>query len=106
MNNWEVVSAFLQIARWRIGDTEFLSSQLKTKTQKFCWRKRHLVFVNLKDDANLVVALGFVLKKVENGSSHFSYAHENNKLSERSKHLATKDSLTKNNHPINNSDVI
>ena len=47
--------------------------------------KLDLVFKGLKCAAKIDLAFGFVLKSVDDGSCRFFYAHENNKLMERSK---------------------
>ena len=48
------------------------------------------VLDKLKCATELNLALGFILKKIEKGRFSYSYAHENNNLSEQSKLGVTK----------------
>ena len=52
------------------------------------------------------VALGFVLKNVEDGTCRSYYAHENNNLMERWKLMATKSALVKIKNVLSNTDAI
>ena len=58
-------------------------------------KKLDLVFSGLKCAAKINLAFGFVLKNVGDGSCRYFYAHENNTLMERSKHVCTPDDITK-----------
>ena len=54
-------------------------------------KKLDLVFKGVKCAAKVNLALGFVLKNVEDGSCRYFYAHENNTLMERSKLVSTRE---------------
>ena len=64
------------------------------------------LFDKLKYAAKVNVVLGFVLKKVENGTCRFYYAHKNNTFIERSKLVLTKQDLVEIKNALNNTDVI
>ena len=51
--------------------------------------KLDYVFKELKCAAKVNLAFGFVLENVEDGSSRYFYAHENNTVMERSKLVCT-----------------
>ena len=57
-------------------------------------QKLDLVFKGLECAAKVNLALGFVLKNVEDGSCRYFYAHENNTLMEMSKLVCTPDDIT------------
>ena len=52
------------------------------------------------------LAFGFILKNMEDGRFRYFYAHENNTLLDRSKHVCTQDELTNLRDILNKSDVI
>ena len=56
--------------------------------------KLDYVFKELKCAARVNLASGFVLKNVEDGSSRYFYAHENNMVIERSKLVCTQADMT------------
>ena len=57
-------------------------------------QKLVLVFKGLQCGAKGNHAFGYVLKNVQDGSSRYFYAHENNTLMESSKLLCTADDIT------------
>ena len=56
--------------------------------------------------AKLNLALGFILKNIEDGKIKYFYAHENNTLSEQSKLVSNKDDMAKLNEILKKTDVI
>ena len=56
--------------------------------------------------AKLNLALGFILKKIEDGNFRYFYAHENNTLLEQSKLVSNKDDMTKLKEILKKTDVI
>ena len=51
-------------------------------------------------------AFGIVLKIVEDGSCRYFYAHENNTVMERSKHVCTPDGITKLKEKLQKTDFV
>ena len=68
--------------------------------------KLDLFLNNLKCAAKVNLAFGFILKSIENGGSRYFYAHENNTLLDRSKHVWTHDDLANLKDFLNKTDVI
>ena len=64
------------------------------------------VLVILKCVAKLNLALGFILKRIEDGKLRHFYAHENNTLLEQSKLVSNKDYMTKLKKILKKTDVI
>ena len=60
----------------------------------------------LKCAAKVNLAFGFILKNIEDGGFRYFYAHENNTLLDRSKHVCTHDELAKLKDFRNKTDVI
>ena len=60
----------------------------------------------LKCVANLNLALGFILRNIEDGKFRYFYAHENNTLLEQSKLLSNKDDMAKLKEISKKTDVI
>ena len=56
--------------------------------------------------AKLVLALGFILKNIEDGKFGYFYAHENNNLLEQSKLVSNKDDMAKSKAIWKKTDVI
>ena len=56
--------------------------------------------------AQLNLALGFILKNIEDGKFRYFYAHENNTLLEQSKVVSNKDDMTKLKGILKKTDVI
>ena len=61
---------------------------------------------NLKFAAKVNLAFGFILENIEDGGFRYFYAHENNTLLDRSKHVCTHDDLAKLKDFLNKTDVI
>ena len=64
------------------------------------------VLDKLKCVAKLNLALGFILKNIEDGKFRYFYAHENNTLLEQSKLLSNKDDMAKLKETLKKTDVI
>ena len=64
------------------------------------------VLDNLKCVAKLNLALGFILKNIEDGKFRYFYAHENNTLLEQSKLVSNKDDMAKLKEILKKTDVI
>ena len=64
------------------------------------------VLDNLKCVAKLNLALGFILKNIEDGKFRYFYAHENNTLLEQSKFVSNKDEMVKLKEILKKTDVI
>ena len=68
--------------------------------------KLNRVLDKLKCVAKLNLALGFILKNIEDGNFRYFYAHENNTLLEQSKRVSNKDDMTKLKEILKKTDVI
>ena len=64
------------------------------------------VLDKLKCVAKLNLALGFILKNIEDGKVRYFYAHENNTLLEQSKLVSNKDDMAKLKEILKKTDVI
>ena len=64
------------------------------------------VLDKLKCVAKLNLALGFILKNIEDGKFRYFYAHENNTLLEQSKLVSNKDDMAKLKEVLKKTDVI
>ena len=64
------------------------------------------VLDNLKRAAKLIVALGFILKNIEDGKFRYFYAHENKTLSEQSKLVSNKQDMAELKEILIKTDVI
>ena len=64
------------------------------------------VLFKLKCAAKLILALGFIIKNMEDGKFRFFYAHENNNLLEQSKLVSNKDDMAKLKEILKKTDVI
>ena len=64
------------------------------------------VLDKLKCVAKLNLALGFILKNIEDGTFGYFYAHENNTLLEQSKLVSNKDDMTKLKEILKKTEVI
>ena len=64
------------------------------------------VLDKLKCVAKFNLALGFILKNIEDGKFRFFYAHENNTLLEQSKLVSNKDDMAKLKDILKKTDVI
>ena len=68
--------------------------------------KLDYVFKELKCAAKINLAFGFVLKNVEDGSSRYFYAHENNTVMERSKLVCTQADMTNLKDRMHKMDIV
>ena len=68
--------------------------------------KLHCILDKLKCAAKLNLALGFNLKKIEDGKFGYFYAHENNTLLEQSKLVSNIDDMAKLREILKKTDVI
>ena len=68
--------------------------------------KLDYVFKELKCAAKVNLAFGFVLKNVEDGSSRYFYAHENNTVMERSKIVCTQADMTNLKDRTQRTDIV
>ena len=64
------------------------------------------VLDNLKCAAKPILALGFVLKNIEDGKFRYFYAHENTTLLEQSKYVSNKAEVAKLKEILKKTDVI
>ena len=64
------------------------------------------VLDKLKCVAKLNLALGFILKNIDDGKFRYVYAHENNNLLDQSKLVSNKDDMTKLKEILKKTDVI
>ena len=64
------------------------------------------VLDKLKCVAKLNLALGFILKNIEDGKFRYFYAHENNTLLEQSKLVSNKDDMAKLKEILKKTDVV
>ena len=64
------------------------------------------VLDKVKCVAKLNLALGFILKNVEDGKFRYFYAHDNNTLLEQSKLVSNKDDMAKSKEILKKTDVI
>ena len=75
-------------------------------TAKVIEEKLDRVLDKLKCVAKLNLALGFILKNIEDGKFRYFYAHENNTLLEQSKFVSNKDDMVKLREFLKKTDVI
>ena len=64
-----------------------------------------VIFKGLKCAAKVNLALGFVLKNVEDGSCRYFHAHENNTVMERSKLVCTPEDITNLKEKLQKMDI-
>ena len=69
-------------------------------------KKLDRVLEKLKSAVKPNLALGFILKNIEDGKCKYLYAHENNTLSEQSKLLNNRDDMVKLIEILKKTDVI
>ena len=75
-------------------------------TARVIEEKMDRVLDKLKCVAKLNLALGFILKNIEDGKTRYFYAHENNTLLEQSKLVSNKDDMAKLKEILKKTDVI
>ena len=81
-----------EIQKRRYGVFNFAANNL---TAQVIEEKLDRVLDKLKCVAKLNLALGFILKNIEDGKFRYFYAHENNTLLEQSKLVSNKDDMAK-----------
>ena len=79
-----------ELVRGRQHVFNFASNRIDSS---FLTDKLQHVYENLQCAAKINMALGFVLRNVEDGKYRYFYAHENNLLVERSQLIANKEDL-------------
>ena len=79
---------------------------VKNVTAQVIEGKLDRVLDNLKCAAKLNLALGFILKIIEDRKFRYLYAHENNTLLEQSKHVSNKDDMAKLMEILRKTDVL
>ena len=79
---------------------------VETLNETIVNKKLDHFFNNLECAAKMNLAFGFFLKNIEDGGRRYFYAHENNTLLDRSKHVCTLDDLAKLKDFLNKTDVI
>ena len=92
-----------EIQKGRHGVFNFAVNNL---TAQVIEEKLDRVLDNLKCVAKLNLALGFILKNIEDGKFGYFYAHENNTLLEQSKLVSNKDDMAKLKEILKKTDVI
>ena len=75
-------------------------------TAQIIEEKLDRVLDKLQCVAKLNLALGFILKNIEDGKFRYFYAHENNTLFEQSKLVSNKDNMAKLKEILKKTDVI
>ena len=103
----------LQSSRHFLVDSEILKGRhsvfnfaVNNLTAQVIEEKMDRVLHKLKCEAKLNLALGFILKNIEDGKFRYFYAHENNTLLEQSKLVSNKDDMAKLKEILKKTDVI
>ena len=85
----------------------FSLSSSSSNTMVFSTDPSNMCFLDkLNCVAKLNVALGFILKNIDDGKYRYFYAHENNTLLEQSKLVRNKDNMAKLKEILKKTDVI
>ena len=96
-----LVDSELERARHKV-----LNYAVETLNETIVNEKLDHFFNNLKCDAKVNLAFGFIMKNIENGRFRYFYAHKNNTLLDRSKLVCTHDNLAKLKDFLNKTDVV
>ena len=103
----------LQSCRFFLVDSEIQERRhsvfnfaVNNLTAQVIGQKLDRVLDKLKCVAKLNLALGFILKNIEDGKSRYFYAHENNILLEQSKRVSNEDDMVKLKEILKKTDVI
>ena len=96
-----LVDSEIQKGRHRVFN--FAVNNLKAQVIE---EKLDRVLDKLKCVASVNLALGFILKNIEDGKFRYFYAHENNTLLGQSKHVSNKDDMAKLKELLKKTDVI
>ena len=86
---------FLVDSELQKGRRSVFNFAVNNLTAQVIEKKLDRVLDKLKCVAKLDLALGFVLKNIEDGKFRYFYAHENNTLMEQSKLVSNKDDMPK-----------
>ena len=97
---------FLVDSEIRKGRHSVFNFAVNNLTAQVIEEKLDRVLDKLKSVAKLNLALGFILKNIEDGKFRYFYAHENNTLLEQSKLVSNKDDMTKLKEILKKTDVI
>ena len=92
-----------ELQNWRHSVLNFVVNNL---TAQVLEEKLDRVLDNLKCAAKLNLALGFILKNIEDGKCRSFFAHENNTLSQESKLVSNIDDMAKMKKILKKTDVI
>ena len=97
---------FLVDSEIQKGRHSVLNFAVNKLTGQVIEEKLDRVLDKLKCVAEHNLALGFILKNIEDGKFRYFYAHENNTLLEQSKLVSNKDDMTKLKEILKKTDVI
>ena len=97
---------FLVDSEMQKGRHSVFNFAVNNLTAQVIEEKLDCVLEKLKCVAKLNLALGFILKNIEDGKFRYFYAHENNTLLEQSKLVSNKDDLAKLKEILKKTDVI
>ena len=97
---------FLVDSELQKGRHSVFNFALNNLTAQVIGEKLDCVLDKLKSVAKLNLAIGFILKNIEDGKFRFFYAHENNTLLEQSKLVSNKEDMAKLKEILKKTDVI
>ena len=97
---------FLVDSELQKGRHSVFNFAVNNLTAQVIEEKLDRVLDKLKCVAKLNLALGFILKNIEDGKFRYFYAHENNTLLEQSKLVSNKDDTAKLKEILKKTDVI
>ena len=97
---------FLVDSEIQKGRHSVINFAVNNLTAQVIEEKLDRVLDKLKCVAKLNLALGFILKNIEDGTFRYFYAHENNTLLEQSKLVSNKDDMAKLKEILKKTDVI
>ena len=97
---------FLAYSELQKGRHSVFNFAVNNLTAQVIEEKLDRVLDKLKCVAQLNLALGLILKNIEDGKFRYFYAHENNTLLEQSKLVSNKDNMAKLKEILKKTDVI
>ena len=97
---------FLVDSEIQKGRHSVFNFSVNNLTAQVIEEKLDRVLDKLKCVAKLNLALGFILKNIEDGRFRYFYAHENNTLLEQSKLVSNKDDIVELKEILKKNDVI
>ena len=97
---------FLVDSELQKGRHSVFNFAVNNLTAQVVEEKLDRVLDKLKCVAKLNLALGFILKNIEDGKLRYFYAHENNTLLEQSKLVSNKDDMAELKEILKKTDVI